>query len=47
VHRVDGGEFIGKIVEVEAYLGPHDLAAHSAFLCLSYLRHVLLHECCY
>jgi len=29
--RVDGGvERIGKIVETEAYLGPHDLAAHSA-----------------
>jgi DNA-3-methyladenine glycosylase len=29
--RVSGGvERIGKIVETEAYLGPHDLAAHSA-----------------
>lgn len=30
VHVQDGIEKIGKIVEVEAYLGPHDLAAHSA-----------------
>lgn len=30
VHVVDDKEYIGKIVEVEAYLGPHDLAAHSA-----------------
>ncbi len=30
VHRINGQERIGKIVETEAYLGPHDLAAHSA-----------------
>jgi len=30
VHLSGGGERIGKIVETEAYLGPHDLAAHSS-----------------
>ncbi|MDB5038945.1 MAG: DNA-3-methyladenine glycosylase [Bacteriovoracaceae bacterium] len=29
VHRNKGREFRAKIVETEAYLGPHDLAAHS------------------
>jgi DNA-3-methyladenine glycosylase len=30
VHVVRGKARIGRIVETEAYLGPHDLAAHSA-----------------
>ncbi len=30
VRRSDGLERIGRIVEDEAYLGPHDLAAHSS-----------------
>src|SRR4051812_48357376 len=30
VHRLDGALRVGRIVETEAYLGPHDLASHSA-----------------
>ncbi len=30
VHVVNGKKLVGRIVETEAYLGPHDLAAHSA-----------------
>jgi DNA-3-methyladenine glycosylase len=30
IHHYEGKDYIGKIVEVEAYLGQHDLAAHSS-----------------
>ena len=30
IHEAGGRRRVGKIVETEAYLGPHDLAAHSA-----------------
>lgn len=30
VHVVRGSQRVGRIVEVEAYLGPHDRAAHSS-----------------
>jgi DNA-3-methyladenine glycosylase len=30
IHKSRGVERIGRIVETEAYLGPHDLAAHSS-----------------
>lgn len=30
VRRLDGERLSGRIVEVEAYLGPHDLACHTA-----------------
>ena len=33
VHRVEGVDRIGRIVEVEGYLGPSDLAAHTSKGC--------------
>ncbi len=32
VHRSNGTERIGKIVEVEAYLGPHDLQSDELYI---------------
>ncbi len=29
-HELDGVRRVGRVVETEAYLGPHDLAAHSS-----------------
>src|SRR5689334_1834978 len=30
IHVINGQEKIGRIIEVEAYLGPHDLASHTS-----------------
>ncbi|MGQ3887589.1 DNA-3-methyladenine glycosylase [Legionella sp. CNM-1927-20] len=30
IHVIDGQEKVGRIVEVEAYIGPHDLASHAS-----------------
>lgn len=30
IHTIDGEQRVGRVVEVEAYLGPGDLAAHSS-----------------
>jgi DNA-3-methyladenine glycosylase len=30
VHRVGGREYVARIVETEAYVGPHDLACHAS-----------------
>jgi len=30
IHEIDGMIRVGRVVETEAYLGPHDLAAHSS-----------------
>lgn len=30
VHIINGKKYIGKVVEVEAYVGAHDLASHSS-----------------